>query len=154
MAKKAKILPDGDVRIDVKRHRERSRITEHGEQHAVFEWAKYRQGAYPELEWMFAIPNVRVEPHRRMYLSQEGVKAGVSDICLPVARGRFHGLFIEMKRDHKSKIQQSQREFIAFVLSQGYYGKICYGADEAIQEIEAYLISGEYSDEHKFERIK
>ncbi len=152
MVKKAKFADEEEVEIGD--YKELSRITEHGEQQAVFQWAGVHLGVYPELSYMYAVPNVRKGAGMRMYLSQEGVKAGVSDICLPVARGRYHGLYIEMKRNHKSKVQQSQREFIAFVLSQGYFGKICYGADEAIQSIEAYMKLGEYSDEHKFERIK
>jgi hypothetical protein len=150
---KSENIRDGDV-VEIKDYREVSRITEHGEQHAVFQWAGVRLASYPELEFMYAIPNVRAEKGMRMYLAQEGMKAGVSDICLPVARGQYHGLYIEMKRDKKSKVQKTQRKFIAFILSQGYYGKICYGADEAIQAIEAYMNSGEYDERHKFERIK
>jgi len=38
------------------------------------------------------LPSEQVERFKR-----EGVLAGVSDIFVPVARGEFHGLYIEMK---------------------------------------------------------
>src|SRR5262245_64718583 len=31
-------------------------------------------------------------------LKAEGVRAGVPDVCLPVARAGYHGLFLEVKR--------------------------------------------------------
>ena len=73
-------------------------MTEHDEQAALFQWAELMAAQIPELRLMFAIPN---GGHRHIgvarKLKAEGVKPGVPDIFLPVARNKFHGLFIEMK---------------------------------------------------------
>ena len=69
------------------------------EQQCLFRWAALQSGKYPELAMMYHIPNGgsrgKVEAIR---FKAEGVKAGVPDICLPVPRGTWHGLYIELKR--------------------------------------------------------
>ena len=49
----------------------------------------------------------------------EGVKAGVPDICLPVARRNFHGLYIEMKVG-KNKQTPAQQEWDKQLSGEGY----------------------------------
>ena len=62
------------------------------EQEALFAWAEYQKGKYPELELMYHIPNGgsrnKAEAAR---LKAQGVKPGVPDICLPVPRGNIMG---------------------------------------------------------------
>lgn len=94
--------------------------TEHAHQVALFMWASQNRDKYPELEWMYAIPNggernVAVAGR----LKAEGVKSGVSDVCVPVARKRCHGLYIEMKKPG-GKESANQKEFGAFLQAQGY----------------------------------
>jgi len=114
--------------------------TEHEEQAALFKWAKLSAGAHPELRLMYAIPN---GGHRLKAvagkLAAEGVKPGVPDTCLPVARGEFHGLYIEMKRRDGGALSPIQRGWIADLNDQGYQAECCYGWDEAREVIEAYL---------------
>ena len=69
-------------------------MSEHDEQVALFQWAGYQLGACPELALMFAIPNGGDRhPAVAGKLRDEGVKAGVPDIFLPVPRGKYHGMF-------------------------------------------------------------
>ena len=72
--------------------------SEHEHQKAVIEWAEVKSGQYPELRLLYAIPN---GGHRHKAvaakLKAEGVKPGVPDLCLPVRRGEYSGLYIEMK---------------------------------------------------------
>ncbi len=114
--------------------------SEHEEQCLLFEWAAYMKHKHPELGLLFAIPNGGL---RNMVvaiqLKAEGVKAGVPDICLPVARGGHHGLYIEMKRKEGSQARTGQREWIRALLNEGYLAVICKGADEAIKTICNYL---------------
>ena len=64
------------------------------EQICLFQWAQYQSGRYPELELMYHIPNGGSRnKYEAANLKLQGVKAGVPDICLPVARGKFHGLY-------------------------------------------------------------
>ena len=73
--------------------------TEHAHQAALFMWAAYMTPRYPELALMFAIPNGgQRNAATGANLKAEGVKRGVPDLMLPVARRGWHGLFIEMKR--------------------------------------------------------
>ena len=53
-----------------------------------------------------------------------GVVAGVSDFVFLVARGRYHGLCIEMK-DEKGTQKPAQREWQILVEAQGYRYEIC-----------------------------
>src|SRR5687767_15037506 len=113
--------------------------TEHDHQSKLFEWAFYQRGKYPELQLMFAIPN---GGHRHITVAQklkaEGVKAGIPDIFLPVARSRYHGLFIEMKRP-KGIVQTNQKEWIQKLREQNYEVKVCYGYEDAVLSITNYL---------------
>lgn len=72
--------------------------SEDTEQINVVSWADWNMKRYPELKWLFHVPNGgsrnRMEAVK---FKQMGVKAGVSDLCLPYPKGIYHGLFIEMK---------------------------------------------------------
>lgn len=121
---------------------------EHDEQASLMLWAKWNHATFPELRLMFAIGN---GGHRNLLVAKkmkaEGIKAGVPDLFLPVARHGFHGLFIEMKtEDHRPKREGSkgglsdvQCEWIGDLRKQGYKVAVCYGRDEAISEITNYL---------------
>ena len=69
---------------------------------------------------------------------RQGVKAGVPDICLPVARNGYHGLYIELKAG-KNTATQNQKRWLNFLNSQGYKAVICYGWQTAKDEIVNYL---------------
>ena len=116
--------------------------TESEEQQALFEWAALQRGKYPELSLLFHIPNgghrSKAEAGR---FKAEGVKSGVPDLCLPVARGGFYGLFIEMKRQKGSKTSEDQRQWLSSLEAQGYQVAICKGWQEAKIAIVGYLIS-------------
>ena len=89
---------------------------EHAEQVALFRWAAIARSRYPELALLYAIPNGghrHIQVARR--LKAEGVKPGVPDICLPVPRGNWSGLYIELKtaRGTVSKAQRGWLEGIA-----------------------------------------
>jgi len=131
---------------------QRNRSNEHEEQAAVVQWARFRAGAWPELAWLFAIPNgaylgrtTEVRQGRVVQvcrqaakLKAEGLLPGVADLFLPAARGRFHGLFIEMKHGDNT-LTDEQQAFLEAMLGQGYLAMACWGAGQAIEEIERYL---------------
>ena len=71
-------------------------------------------------------------------MKREGVKAGVSDVFLPVARGKYHGLYIELKVG-ENKTSSDQKWWIAQTTKQGYCSTVCYGWVEAKGVIEKYL---------------
>jgi len=113
----------------------RGKLSEAQEQIKIFNYAKYNN----KLRWLFAIPNGGSRDIREATrLKLQGVKAGVSDMFLPIPNSMFHGLFIELKVG-ANKTSQLQDEFIDYVRNNGYMAKVCYGADEAIRTIKSYL---------------
>lgn len=132
--------------------------TEDGHQTAVFAWAGEFGNKNPEfkadLRWMHAIPNggsrgddAKTRAIRGGKLKATGVKTGVYDIFLPLRRGPYCGLYIEMKRpelkpknpESKGGRSDEQIEFGAYVRTQGFGSVVCYGWEEAVKVIEQYL---------------
>lgn len=112
------------------------------EQSALFAWAKYHEKEVPELRWLFAIPNGLWLPKRiAVFAKKQGLKAGVSDLFLPVSRGGYHGIFIEMKRKDgvKSDLSKHQKSFMEFAIEQGYKAEWCRGWEEAKELLTNYL---------------
>lgn len=112
---------------------------EEEEQTELFSWAAAQESVHPELRLMFHIPNGgkrgKAEAAR---FKAAGVKAGVPDICLPVARRGFHALYIELKAmDGRPSLEQN--EWMIALLKQGNYAQTCYGFDSAIRLILWYL---------------
>lgn len=88
---------------------------------------------------IFHIPNGGKRNAREaVNLKRQGVKAGVPDLFLPVAKGGYHGLFIEMKVG-KNKPTENQIKWMSLLSEQGYAVSVCYGADKAIKAIQGYL---------------
>lgn len=120
-------------------------LTEAAEQERIFRWAAY----IPELKYMYAVPNGgsrnRLEAAN---MKLQGVKRGVSDICLPLPKGRYCGLYIELKtKGNKASCEQA--EFLREVNHRGYCGVVCYGFEEAKEVIERYLAEENLSYKQK-----
>ena len=121
--------------------------SEHAHQAALFCWAADNVDRYPELRWMHAIPNGGLRSKAQAgKLKAEGVKSGVPDVFLPVARGYFHGLYIEMKkpalkpvRGGKGGVSDEQTDFIQFARANGYAAAVCYDWNHAKNLICMYL---------------
>lgn len=72
-------------------------------------------------------------------MTAQGVKPGVPDLFIPRAAGKYHGLFIEMKREKGGKLSIAQAEWIALLRKEGYAARVCAGFDAARQTIERYM---------------
>ena len=115
------------------------KVTESSEQQALFEWVEIASKQIPELRLLHAIPNSgKRHIVTAVRMKKEGVKAGVSDIFLPVARGGFYGLYMELKIKG-GKLTDKQREWIELTREQGYMSIVCFGWEMARREIEWYL---------------
>lgn len=121
------------------------KCTEEAHQIALFSWVERVRARYPLLKWLFAIPN---GGHRHKAtagkLKAQGVKAGVLDLHLPVPRGNFHGLWIEMKKpaspgSRAGITSREQREWIAFLREQGYRVEVAFGWEAAAEILKDYL---------------
>ena len=114
--------------------------TEGEEQATLFHWAAMLSGRYPELKLLFHIPNggKRTKSEAARF-QREGVKPGVPDLFLPVARDGYHGLFIEMKRREGGRVSKEQKRWQTELTLQGYCAVVCRGWEDAMWQIANYL---------------
>lgn len=114
--------------------------TESQEQQWLMQWARAQSGRWPELGLLYHIPNEGKRSRTGgARLKAEGLKAGVPDLCLPVARGGCHGLYIELKRRKGGVVTAAQTAWMDSLLQQGYMVAVCRGWEEAAKLIEGYL---------------
>ena len=113
--------------------------SEDNEQRNVIDWALWHQKIYPELKWLYHCPNggsrnaIEAAKFKRL-----GVKPGVADLHLPYPKGKYPGLFIEMKYG-KNRLQDTQKEFLNDMEAAGHFVCTCYDCNKAIQVLEEYL---------------
>jgi hypothetical protein len=120
--------------------------TEHQEQAALFRWAELEKGKYPDLEWLYAIPNfpgnvggfvARINAGKRA--KAEGRKKGYPDIGLDVRRGGYCGLRIELKRVKGGSVSPEQKVWRERLESQGLRVEVCKGWEAARAVLLDYL---------------
>lgn len=113
--------------------------TEHVEAVRLMEQVRMQERAHPALSLFHAIPNGG-DRHKATAgkMRAEGQRAGVPDYCLPVARGGFHGLYIELK-SLTGYPSREQREWIARLTAEGFRAEVCRGWQEAWAVLADYL---------------
>lgn len=112
------------------------------EQTALFRWKSYNENLIPGLNMLHAIPNGgKRDPAVGAQLKAQGVQAGVPDISLPVPRGEYHGMYIELKVGG-NKPTKKQEDWLGRLADQGYKTAVCYGWVQAAEAIMEYLKSG------------
>lgn len=99
---------------------------------------------YPQLgHLLIHIPNggSRKNAYEGWRLKEQGVRAGVSDLLLPVARGGYFGLWIEFKAapPNDAPPSDSQLEWLSLMQEQGYAAHLCLGVAAALDVIIQYL---------------
>lgn len=115
--------------------------SERHHQQAVIKWAMQPsiRERWPELALLHHIKNETTGGAAEVAADKTmGVKKGVPDLCLPVARGGFHGMYIEMKTP-SGKASDAQRWWMMELTKQGYRAVVCHGYDAAVAELCWYL---------------
>ena len=113
--------------------------TEADEQKAVIQWCVLMEGRWPELEYIYHVPNGGSRNAKEAAnLKAQGVKPGVPDLELPAARGRYTGLHIELKHGN-NKVTADQDRFLKALRKMGRCAVVCYEAEPAIQVISEYM---------------
>ena len=101
--------------------------SEHEEQRLVVEW--FRR-TYKGVR-IFAIPNGGARSIATAgRLKAEGVSPGVPDLFVPAWR-----LWIEMKRSTGGRVSKEQKDWIEYLISEGYHALVCHGFDDARRQI-------------------
>lgn len=122
--------------------------SEHGEQSALMAWTAdpATLAAFPDVAKLFAINNNAGvgDAIRGARAKMAGVKDGVADMFLPVARHGMHGLFLEMKqRKFKGRknggLSDNQVDFRSQVLDDGFGFATCHGWENAAEILRQYL---------------
>ena len=116
-------------------------VSEAKHQQAVIKWSQQPavRSRWPELALLHHIKNETREGAAQVAVDKAmGVKAGVPDLCLPVARDRYHGLYIEMKTE-RGRISEAQKWWGGKLLEQGYMFEVCHGWKSAVGVLEWYL---------------
>lgn len=127
-------------------------MSEDGHQVVLFQWAALAKCKYPELAWLYAVPNGGLRSKAVAgKLKAQGVKSGVPDIQLDVARQGFHGLRIELKvpevkavpgitkRKAPGRTSVEQDAWLEQLRSQGYRAEVAYGWSDAMEILVDYL---------------
>lgn len=109
-------------------------MTEHDMQKIVISFC----GKHPELSVVYANPNGGLRDiGTAIKLKAEGVKKGVPDLFLPLAKKGYHGLFIELKTE-TGRASKEQKDWIEKLNANGYLAVICVGYKSAIETIKNY----------------
>ena len=114
--------------------------TEEQEQITVIQWARMMEKQFPDLEDLFHVGNGGLRSKTEaVRFKRLGVKAGVSDLFLPAPVGKYHGLWVEMKRQHGGRLEPEQKDWLERMNRKGYLAVCAKGADEACDIIYKYL---------------
>lgn len=116
-------------------------IHESKHQQAVIKWSRQPEvrAKWPELALLHHIKNETTEGKKQVAIDKAmGVKKGVPDLFLPVSRGQYHGLYIEMKNE-TGRATEAQKWWGEQLLQQGYFWEVCHGWQSAARMLEWYL---------------
>jgi len=113
--------------------------TEENEQMALIDWCWHSYRQYPELALLYAIPNggYRRQSEAVRFV-RVGVKAGMPDLCLAVARKEAQSLYIEMKAIDGT-ISRLQIDKAIELVEHGNMVVFCYGWEHARDTLVWYL---------------
>lgn len=116
-----------------------SAATEATEQECLLHWVALHTPAYPELALLYHIPNggKRTKSEAARF-KRQGVKAGVPDLCLPVARHGYHSLYIELKAGG-NKPTARQARWIKALMEEHHMAVTCTGWESAARRIMWYM---------------
>lgn len=68
-----------------------------------------------------------------------GTRSGWPDLECPIARGKYHGLFVELKREKGGIVSANQKERLEMLNAEGYYAVVTRGYKASIEAIEKYM---------------
>lgn len=106
-------------------------MTEHVEATMFMRAVRGAETDWPELRWLFAVPNGGWRAKRTAAaMKAEGAKPGVPDYLLPVQRGGYVGLAIELKTA-TGRVRPEQREWLALLAQQGWHTAVARGWEAA-----------------------
>lgn len=117
-----------------------AKMSERDLQAAIIAECDLRAIHRPEYGSILAIPNGQYRQGQRM---EPGLRPGIPDLFLPLARHGHHGLFLELKISPNG-LSESQRQWINLLRKQGYRCEIVKDSvDAAMRIIDDYINGGQ-----------
>lgn len=114
-------------------------MSEHVEAVMFMRAVRGAMGDWPELRWLFAVPNGGWRAKRTAAaMKAEGAQAGVPDYLLPLARGGYAGLAIELKTA-TGRVRPEQRAWLAHLEGQGWQVAVARGWEQAWDVARDYM---------------
>jgi hypothetical protein len=114
-------------------------MSEHAHQKAFIQWCKLHERLYPELGLIYHTPNgSKRTPWQQRQAKADGMRAGIPDIHLPVARGDYHGLWIEFKFG-KNTLTRAQHDYLMALKDQQHCCEVVYDWGHAKDLVIWYL---------------
>lgn len=113
-------------------------------QKAIIRWSATLEPRYPEFKWLYHVPNGgRRDSREAQDLKSQGVRPGIWDLALDVARGGFHGWRCELKKPGASPaLRPEQAEYGIFLEQQGYCCLVSSDFDEVKEHLLRYIGGG------------
>lgn len=94
---------------------------------------------YPGIDLLHSSLNgVKLSKAQAGKAKASGMLAGVYDLCLPVRRGPYVGMYLEMKYG-RNKLTPEQEWYGQRLREEGWYTAVCYNWLQARDEIIKYL---------------
>ena len=112
-----------------------SDLTERAEQQRVAAWLRGCEG----IQFFATLGGEFASSRQRAKIVKMGYELGTPDLFIAEPRGKFHGLFVEMKRRTRGTLSEHQQRKLVELHSRGYCTAVCYGSDAAIETITTYL---------------
>lgn len=123
---------------DSKNERPRKHPTQ-GEHVLQVECLRWLRLAYPSV-LCYAIPNGgQRNAIVAAKLKEEGATAGIPDMHIPIPKGGYASLYIEMKNGKAGRLSEHQKEMIQRLQAFGNKVVVCRTFDEFRKEITNYL---------------
>lgn len=114
--------------------------TETDEQITVVDWCKAMRIPVAH------IPNEgKRSPVAGRIMKRMGLRKGFPDLFVPVPKGGFHGLFVEMKAEG-GKTTKEQDYWLSLLSANGYAVCVAEGANEGIEKIKRYVRLQTYTE--------
>lgn len=119
------------------------RMSEHDLQRQVIDECDRRAITRPAYGLILAIPNGQFRAGQRM---EPGLRPGIPDLFLPVARDHpcgmfYHGLFIELKVGD-NRLGNEQREWLERLQGQGYCCHVVRDRVEVTMDVIEWYLEG------------
>ena len=109
------------------------------EQREFFHLVRSLEPIYPELQMVRSDQaGMRTHPAQAQKAKAGGMRRGFPDIDVPIAKGGYTGMHIEMKSE-RGQLTEDQKWWLAQLRDQGRKCVVCRSARQAWEELSKYL---------------